>query len=102
MISKRQRLSRKTFEEVFALGKRTHGSHMTLITYPHGKGRAVVVSKKVARTAVLRNRTRRRAYAVLREHAPAGAYIVLTKKGAGALSFGVFKDELVSLLERVS
>lgn len=71
MISKLFRFhSRGGVQFVMKKGQRVRGTHLGL-TYLTGTGRkasrvAVVVSKKVAKSAVVRNRIRRRVFEVIR------------------------------------
>jgi ribonuclease P protein component len=66
MLSKKQRLNREDFSVVFKSGKRKQSDYCTLISRAAPDFRAaVVVSKKVAKTAVERNSIRRRVYALL-------------------------------------
>jgi len=66
MLAKAHRLPRSEFNRIFQLGKTHHNQYFTLITSPTQtfKG-AVVVGKKVAASAVERNRYRRQLYGVL-------------------------------------
>jgi len=68
MLAKTQRLSVAAFAAVFATGKRLHTPHLSIVYVPAPVFRAaVVVGKKVAKRAVLRNEYRRRVYAVIAE-----------------------------------
>jgi ribonuclease P protein component len=66
MLSKKQRLTKKEFDNIFAIGKRYHCPTLQLIYNPddvfHG---AVVVGKKVYKKAVDRNRLRRQIYNIV-------------------------------------
>jgi len=66
MLKKRERLSRREVEHVLNQGKRVRGTLFSISSIPaqHMKC-AVVVSKRVAKHAVLRNKIRRRVYATL-------------------------------------
>jgi ribonuclease P protein component len=66
MLKKRERLSRREVEHVLNKGKRVRGTLFSVssIQAQHMKC-AVVVSKRVAKQAVLRNKIRRRVYATL-------------------------------------
>ncbi len=67
MFKKSERLSRPEFSEYFRIGKRHHFTHCTIITNPLPSRKvAVVVGKKVAKSAVRRNTIKRRIYATLR------------------------------------
>lgn len=66
---------------------------------------AVVVSKKVARSAVMRHLVRRRVYAALRELGfleTQRALVVITRKGVTNLSYSQLKEELQALLLHIS
>jgi ribonuclease P protein component len=83
MLAKKHRLTRDAFNRYFKSGQRHHSPAATLITAPsdtfHG---AVVVGKKVSRSAVTRNTYRRRVYAQLYKtyrHTKQGVYIVILK-----------------------
>ncbi len=89
MLARSQRLSRTQFSQYFKTGKRIHGDCVTIVFTPfptlHG---SVVVSKKVAKSAVTRNTLRRRVYSQLRSVATTqtGIYIVILKPGFTTLS----------------
>jgi ribonuclease P protein component len=81
MFPKEERLTREEFEQAFKHGVRVH-TPATLFIYAAAgtRGAAVVVSKKVAKSAVLRNRLRRQVYTALRTVGPvSGTSIVLLK-----------------------
>ncbi len=107
MLQRAQRLTRAEFDRHFKSGRRYHGNYFTLVYAKsesfHG---SVVVGKKVYKTAIGRNRLRRRLYAVLsnfsKDTHTSGVYIVLSKPAAHAASFKVVRDELVSLLQKVA
>jgi ribonuclease P protein component len=90
MLAKKERLTRHEFDRFFSLGKRYHSPLFQLIVAPaesfHG---AAVVGKKVARSAVERNRIRRQLYGVLYSlfrHSPVPrAVIVIAKPPAAHL-----------------
>ena len=91
MLKKTHRLTQKQFDTFFALGKRKHFKHLTIITHPHDTFLAAVVAgKKVSKSAVRRNTLRRRVYArlahSLSEQSLTGVYIVLLKPSYNSLS----------------
>lgn len=106
MLPKKERLSREAFNRSFAVGKRYHSPTLTLIHDPgssfHG---SAVIGKKHAKTAVLRNKFRRRVYNVLHavhQSTPLqGVFIVIAKAGAGTLPYDTLKDELRGLIHKV-
>ncbi len=84
MFKKSERLSRSEFTHFFEVGKRRHFPHFTLIQYPYsGCKVAVVVGKKVAKSAVQRNRFKRRISATLYQELAklkySGVLIILVK-----------------------
>jgi len=106
MLAKKERLSKSDFSRFFSSGKRLHSPLFTLIFSPHKTSHgSVVVSKKVARRAVDRNRMRRRIYDMLRGHlrggAPAGVYILLVKKAALSATYDELKEALDDLIKKV-
>lgn len=91
MFKKTERLNRSEFSEYFRVGKRQHFPHLTIITSPYiSRKVSVVVSKKVAKSAVRRNTIKRRIYATLRTLlVPAefqGVFIVIVKPSINSLS----------------
>jgi ribonuclease P protein component len=97
MLKKSERLGRAAFAHYFKVGKRTHGTYLTLITFPAPTFfSAVVVGKKVSNLAPARNSLRRRIYALLAklktEKNLTGVFIVITKPEIAKLS----KKSLVS------
>lgn len=107
MLPKKKRLTTEAFNRFFAAGKRFHGTYLQVIHTPfpefHG---AVVVGKKVYKTAVGRNRLRRQLYAALyRLHASGelgGVYIVITKPQAKNVKAATLIEELRDLIGRTS
>jgi ribonuclease P protein component len=82
MFKKTQRLSTSEFQQFFRTGKKHHSSHLTIISSKHDSLKvAVVVGKKVARSAVTRNRLKRRVAATLRDILAhhTGVYIAILK-----------------------
>jgi ribonuclease P protein component len=91
MFKKTERINRREYTEYFKRAKRIHDQHLTLLTVPSVERRvAVVVGKKVAKSAVKRNVIKRRVYAVLREilveNDYKGVLIVLVKPSFATLS----------------
>jgi ribonuclease P protein component len=71
MLSKRSRLTALEVREILKGGRSARlGTLSVKYIYNAGARAAVVVSSKVAKTAVLRNKLRRDAYRVLREALP--------------------------------
>ena len=101
MVPRSLRLTREEFTRVARLGALSHSDHFSVrklrATSP-GRGFSVVVSKKVARTATVRNRTRRRVYDALARisKTPHVSAIVYVKRGGPALPFLSLVSELSS------
>ncbi len=105
MLAKEERLSREAFTRYFASGKRFHSDVLTVIYTPGPRllG-AVVVSKKVSKSAVKRNTLRRRLYAALRITGAAGltgAVIVVAKPALATLPRASQHEALGALLSQV-
>ena len=104
MLKRSHKISRREFLSV-SPARPFHTDYFSIRAVPAENPRfSVVVSKKVARTAVSRNRLRRRVYAVLAEalprmRAPLRASIY-AKKGAETLSYPDIKKEILFLLSR--
>lgn len=95
MLPQEERLTREQFDQVFKHGIRVHSPSMLFVYAPgdmrHG---AVVVSKKVAKSAVVRNRLRRQVYAALRTVGPALGTSIVLLKSAPKRSFAELLVEL--------
>jgi len=106
MLPKKERLSRKEFNRFFSVGKRFHSPSLQVVYAPHDTFHAsVVVSKKIARLAVKRNKIRRRIYDIVRrykmERGNPGVFIFVTKPGVVKQSYALLKEELVVALDSV-
>ena len=106
MLAKKQRLTKKEFDRVFAQGKRSHSPTLQLIYLPDSNFRAAVVcGKKVFPKAVDRNLLRRRMYALLaqyhKHHNITGAYIVICKPSIRDVSKRDLLATTLKLLEKV-
>ena len=102
MLSKKERLSREDFSRFFSVGKRLRSDSFDLVYTPydsfHG---AVVISKKVAARAVLRNKMRRRAYSLLAGQEFKGVWILIMRKTPKPVSRATLKDELGRLAQKL-
>lgn len=104
MLARSNRLTVKQFDQYFKTGKRFHFTHCTIVYTPlatfHG---SVVVGKKVAKKAVIRNTIRRRVYAQLRlvcqKYEATGVFIILIKPNFIQLSR---KDALYDIQEHIA
>jgi ribonuclease P protein component len=105
MLPKKKRLTTEAFNRFFRAGRRSHSTNLTLIHTPAGEFHgAVVVGKKVFKSAVKRNRLRRQLYAALyRAHVATpvtGTFIVIAKPGARAVDSPLLIAELKDLIGR--
>ncbi len=105
MLKKKERLSRRTFNRFFSVGRRIHSLHLMLIYAPYETFHAgAVAPKKLAKTAVLRNKFRRRIYDVFeriqKESPVKGVFICIAKEGAPRSSYDVLKKELMELIHK--
>ena len=105
MLKKKERLNREQFSRSFSLGRRIHSPLFTLVYEPTKKlGVAVVVSKKVARKAVLRNKIKRRVYNSIRvqlQHASrTGTFIFLVKPSVLKHSYQEITAEIQVLFKK--
>ena len=88
MLSKNERLSREEFTSAFSSGKRVHSTFASVIVKKADTFKAaVVVPKKVHKSAAGRNRLRRQIYEMLRPlRAQGGHYIIILKPAVLSLS----------------
>ncbi len=105
MLKKKERLSRSEFNRFFSVGKRFHSPLFTIIYAPNPTFHAsAVMGKKIGKTAVLRNKFRRRVYAGyerMHKLTPlTGVYIVIAKSGAEKASFEMIERELSALTRK--
>jgi ribonuclease P protein component len=113
MLSARYRLRRRqAFDQIYQQGRRQSGSVLSITCLPRPEGSsssqssqlAVVVSKKVSRHAVGRNRIKRRLRAVIREVLPdlePGYWIIISARPSCAdRSYPDLKVELQRLLKK--
>ena len=101
ILRKSTRLSREELEIVMKTGSRIHGRLFSFVFKKTGRSAcAVVISKKVAKTAVARNTIRRRVRAIL-THEPASVTLVcIAKAPAATASFDEIRDDIRRFLLR--
>jgi ribonuclease P protein component len=107
MLKKKERLKTADFNRSFSSGIRKHSRFFTFI---HESGAsfhaAVVVGKKIFKSAVKRNRLRRQIYDILyrikKSQNVTGTYIVLVKGATTTVPFATLKEELFNLLSSIS
>lgn len=88
------------------MGKRAHSPLYTIVYSPSPTFHAsVVVSKKVARLAVDRNKIRRRIYDILRRYQSrtgvTGVCIVLTKATVRGKAYAEMSEDITTQLSRI-
>ncbi len=104
MLARKNRLSRTDFDVLLKTGRAFHCPALSLrVAKTPGASRfSVVVSKKTAKTAVLRNRIRRRLYSLLRAEREkllsgfSAAFFVKEKN----LPYDVLRTEAATLLQK--
>ncbi len=103
MFAQSQRLDRSAFTDTYAHGRKVHMPAFLLVYAPAPLHKAaVVVGKKVARSAVARNTLKRRLYAALYEaQVHEGHIILITKPVAKAYSYVRLYTEIIIALSRV-
>jgi ribonuclease P protein component len=102
MLPKKKRLTRALFKPLLNAREQAHSPHFWLKAIPAESPRlGVSVSKKVAKSAVVRNRIRRRVYTELARLNSAlrpAYYLVVAKSGAEKIRGEELKNELKSLV----
>ncbi len=107
MLPKINRLDKKTFDFIFKNGRNYHSDSLYLKKYllPESKENhfAAVVSKKVSKKAVERNKIRRQIFGILREkfsniEKPFGFIFFIKKQN----SFSEYEKELNFLIKKSS
>lgn len=108
MLAKKHRMSQALAREVFTRGLNSATPHFLIKTLPSSASStfgqksaslfAVSISKKIAPTAVLRNRTRRRVYAAVRDVLPRvrpGLLVgIVVKKGGEKIPYATIATEI--------
>lgn len=106
MLQKKKRLTREEFNRFFAVGRRIHSPTLQIIFTPNQTVHvAVVVSKKVAKHAVQRNKIRRRMYDIVRNYLKetqvTGVFIFLVKKPILTMEFTEIRKMVRSHLDDI-
>jgi ribonuclease P protein component len=104
MFKKSERLNRTAFTRYFKIGRRTHTEYFTLVHSPAPvRAVAVVVGKKVHKSAVDRNTLRRRVYAAARTclENSTGVYVIISKPSAKNLNQSQVAPAIATLLATV-
>jgi ribonuclease P protein component len=109
MLAKTRRIPRKTLEIVLKNGKSTHSPQFSVALLPQKNPEkpsqfAMVVSKKVAKIAVVRNKLRRRGYRAIEQALPdlkAGYFVVIFfKKGTSELDVPTTQQKITEILKK--
>ncbi|CAN5139235.1 hypothetical protein BH11PAT3_BH11PAT3_0070 [soil metagenome] len=104
MLPTSHRMPRELFEELLKRSQYANSLHFSLrfkVGAPHSRF-GVSVSKKISKSAVIRNSIRRRVYASLRdeiEHITPGLYLFMAKAGAGKIQGEKLVLEIQGLLK---
>lgn len=101
MLPQSSRIPRSEFAEILKSRHFSNTAHFTLRVAPGGNKAkfAVSVSKKVSKSAAVRNRTRRRAYSALPSAEP-GLHLIVAKSGAQNVKGEELKAELALLFKK--
>lgn len=102
MIVRRNRLARIDFSALLKSGRRINTLHFSLLYSPTVSGYAVVVSKKVIKTAVGRHKIKRRVQSILNTVTSSYGYVIFARKGVNTLSFFEIQEELGTLLTHIT
>lgn len=105
MLKRNERLTREQFSVFGRKGKRFHSEYATISYTPNPTFHAaVVVSKKVSKSAVTRNTLRRRVYGLLyqaKQNSGGGVFVVVVQPAAREASRVVFRDTIQTLIGRI-
>ena len=107
MLPKIRRIKdRHIFTDIYKSGRRTFTPHITLyFKKTDGFSRfACVISQKVSKKAVLRNKLRRRTYAIIKNHLSGikegYAIILVFKKGATDLTYSQLEGFVLEIFKK--
>jgi len=102
MLPKKRRISRQIFSKLPGTSFQKSSKHFSLRSTAAEEARvAVLVSKKVAKQATVRNKIRRRTYSATRTlvpHLSKKLFLIIAKKGAENIRGEKLKTELAELL----
>jgi ribonuclease P protein component len=106
MLKKAERVPRSDFAAFFKQGRRFHSDNATVVFTPYPTFHAsVVVSKKVSKSAVIRNTLRRRVYAKLSVQSAVkqtGVFVVVLKPSFAKLSRTEASEEISRLIVKIT
>lgn len=101
MLKRRERISRSLFPEILKSRTFVNSKHLTLrvgLSLGHPKF-ATSISKKIAKSAVIRNTLRRRIYSSVPTGVTPGLYLFIAKAGSATLRGQILRDEVALLLK---
>lgn len=108
MLNKKSRIPRKSFSDLLTNSKYVNSPDFSLrfiLNQNTSNPRiGVSVSKKISKSAVVRNTTRRRIYSALRgliTNLPNGTFLFVVKNGGEKIKGEKLAQELYKLLEKV-
>jgi ribonuclease P protein component len=106
MLSKTDRIPRKSFAELLERSSYSNSDHFSLRYRLSGESMPRVgasVSKKVSKSAVKRNTVRRRVYASIRPYLkvmPKGLFLFVAKAGSDKIKGEAMEKEIRTLLKQ--
>ncbi len=106
MLKKKERLTREAFNRFFSIGKRVHSPALQVIFSPYTTLHvSVVVSKKVAKQAVKRNKIRRRMYDIVRNYSREaeiqGVFIFLVKQPILGMEYAEIRQQVRTQIDDI-
>jgi ribonuclease P protein component len=104
MLPKRRRLSAKEVRDIIAGGRSARASLLSAKYINGGESlrAAVVVSKKISKKAVIRNRVRRAVYRALSSYNARGVAVIFVQKVPEGALTPAFSGELMVLLSKLT
>ena len=107
MLPKHKKIPRKLFNDILTRGKIFHSPNITLRIRKNDSNNTVfsfVVSKKVAKKSVERNKLKRQGYSIIKEFLDkikgSYSYIFFLKKGIIGMKYKDIKNEIYSILDK--
>ncbi len=106
MLPKSQKVARSEFPKDFRDGKRYSSANMSMLVFKLRQDLpnkyACIISSKVSKKAVSRNKIRRRLYSVLKTYNKKGFLcLFFIKKGSSKVTFKEIKNETSGLLKNI-
>ncbi|KKS83227.1 MAG: Ribonuclease P protein component [Parcubacteria group bacterium GW2011_GWA2_43_11] len=105
MLKKKQRLSRAEFTNLLKQGRRLHSPYFSLLYMSAAETKCgLVVGKKIAKKATMRNKVRRQIYAIFGENlASLGKIycVLLTRPNITSLSYLELKTEIEKAIKTI-